>query len=404
MSRTDGRLTVGLTEAGRMILVGIGFVALTALVFPAFGVLSALVWVMITALLVGLALRPRIRVSGNFPDRIVAGQTVQLTYTLRNIARLPAYHLWLGWDYLPKAIEQVAGGQLIRRLGPGETAEVNIEIRAARRGHYRIRQPVCQSSFPFNLLRFGIAQGGEETLVVLPQFSMLRIPASRLSRNVRTGGAKLGGRTGIFPEYAGNRPYLPGDSLRRIDARAWARLSVPVSKEYHDDFDNYVAMVLDTSVSKAAPRQDSNEIRELEAAVSLCASVAFTINDGCLIDLLVAGRDLHEFTGLSRNVRLDKIHDILAGVEPSGDDSAEQTAPILAGRFSEISEVFFILLNWTETHWRLLDLAGQAGCHCTVLLIGETDQTRGGLDNLDRTGNIHTLSPEDILTGQIKHL
>ena len=115
-------MTVGLTEAGRMILVGIGFVALTALVFPAFGVLSALVWVMITALLVGLALRPRIQVSGNFPDRIVAGQTVQLTYTLRNIARLPAYHLWLGWDYLPKAIEQVAGGQLIRRLGPGESA------------------------------------------------------------------------------------------------------------------------------------------------------------------------------------------------------------------------------------------------------------------------------------------
>jgi len=404
MSRTDARLTVGLTEAGKTILVGIGFVALTALVFPAFGVLAALVWVMITALVVGLAVRPRIQVTGNFPDRIVAGQTVKLTYTLKNLARLPAYHIWLGWDYLPGAIEQVAGTQLIRRLAPGETAEVTIEIRAARRGHYRIRHPVCQSSFPFNLLRFGVTQGGQDILIVLPQFFMLRIPAGHLSRNVRSGGAKLGGRTGVFPEYAGNRPYLPGDSPRRIDARAWARLSVPVSKEYHDDFDNYTALVLDTGVPRTVSVKDSDQIAELEAAVCLCASVAFTINDACLIDLLVAGKDFHQFTGLPRKVRLDRIHETLASVEPSGNDSIEQVTPALADKFSEISEVFFILLNWTEAQWRLVELAGQAGCHCTVLLVDGTERPEGYRDDLGRLGDVQVLSAADILAGQITQL
>lgn len=404
MSRTDVRLKIGLTDAGRMILVGIGFVALTALIFPAFGVLSALSWVMITALLVGFAVRPRIEMIVNFPDRIVAGQTVQLNYLLRNVARVPAYHLWLGWDYLPKEIEQLTDGQLIRRLRPGETAEVTIEIRAARRGHYRIRQPACQSSFPFNLLRFGTAQGGEETLIVLPQFSMLRISSSPESRQVRSGGAKFGGRTGIFPEYAGNRPYIPGDSPRRIDARAWARLSVPVSKEYHDDFDNYTALVLDTRVPDTVSVQNSNEIRELEAAVSLCASVAFTINDGCLIDLLTAGEDMYQLTDLPRKVRLDRIHETLAGVEASGSDSLEQIAPALADKFNELSEVFFIFLNWNEASWRLVELAGQAGCQSTVLIVGRTDQTHGYRDYLGRTGNIHILSPDDILAGQIGRL
>ncbi len=404
MSRTNGKLTIGLTDAGKMILVGVGCVALTALVFPAFGVLSALVWVMITAFLVGFAVRPRIEITGNFPDRIVAGQSVQLKYVLRNIARLPAYHLWLGWDYMPRSIELVAGGQLISRLGPGETAEVSIEIIAKRRGHYRIRQPACQSSFPFNLLRFGITQGGEEILIVLPQFTMLRISTSPMSRQVRSGGARFGGRTGIFPEYAGNRPYLPGDSPRRIDARAWARLSVPVSKEYHDDFDNYAALVLDTTIPGTASPQNSNEIRELEAAVSLCASVAFTINDSCLIDLFAAGKDIYQLTDLPRQVRLDRIHETLAGIEASGNDSLEQVTPALADKFNEISEVFFIFLNWNEASWRLVELAGQAGCQSTVLLVGLTDQTHSYRDYLGRTGNIHILSADDILAGQIGRL
>ena len=67
----DAKLRIGLTDAGKMILRGIGFVALAALIVPAFGVLSALVSVMLTALVVGFILRPRIRVSSNLPDRII---------------------------------------------------------------------------------------------------------------------------------------------------------------------------------------------------------------------------------------------------------------------------------------------------------------------------------------------
>ena len=211
---------------------------------------------------------------------------------------------------------------------------------------------------------------------------------------------------------------MPGDSPRRIDARAWARLSVPATKEYHNDFDNYTALVLDTSVPEALCKEflglswsSSNEIKELEAAISLCASIAFTINNDCLIDLLLAGPDLHQFTALPRMVRLDKIHEILAGVKPSRPYSLEQIEPILANRFYEISEVVFILLSWDKTYRRstgcltaLLELAGQAGCHCTVLKIGRSSRMHVGQDNVSWTENVRFLSPDDILTGKIKHL
>ena len=411
MRKTNGRLRLGLTDAGKVVLRGTGFVTLAALIVPAFGVLSALVSVVLMALLVGFVLRPKIQVSGTLPERVIVGQTARLRYVLKNVARLPAYNLCVRLGTLPEAIEQVGDGHVVSRLGPGDTTEVTVEIRAKRRGYYRIKQPICQSSFPFNLFSFGTSHDDEETLIVLPAFSRLQIPLRRLSRHVRAGGARLAGSTGVFPEYAGNRPFWPGDSPRNIDARAWARLSVPATKEYHNDFDNYTALVLDTGVPEVLSRSRSNESKELEAAVSLCASVAFTINNDCLIDLLLTGPELHQFTAWPRMVRLDKIHEILAGVEPSKDYSLEQIAPKLANRFYEISEVVFILLSWDKAYRQstgcltaLLELAGQAGCHCTVLMIGQSNRLNMDEDNVSWTENVRFLSADDILTGQIKHL
>ena len=404
MSRTDAKLRISLTDAGKIILRGIGFVALAALIVPAFGVLSALVSVMLTALVVGFILRPRIQVSGNLPDRIEVNQTAQLRYLLKNIGRFPAYNLCLRFDALPEAIEQVDNGCVVSRLGSGDTTEVTVTIRPKRRGYYRIKQPVCQSSFPFELFSFGGSRDDQENLIVLPAFSLLRILLRHQNPQARSDSSIFAGRTGAFPEYAGNRPFMPGDSWRRIDARAWARLAVPATKEYHENLDNYTAIVLDTGVSKALSPLKSDESKEFEAAVSLCASVAFTINDDCLIDLLLAGPDLHEFTNWPRKMRLDKIHEILAGVEPSMDYTTEQMAPILADRLHQISEVVFILSGWKKAYRQLLELASQAGCHSTVFVVGEA-----GIIDLDRhkmawTENIQILSPDEILTEQAINL
>ena len=404
MNNTDGKSRLVLTDAGKTVLHGTCFVALAALIVPAFGVLSALVSVLLMSLLVGYVLRPRIQVSSNLPDRVVAGQTAKLRYVLKNVARLPAYNFSVRLDALPDAIEQIGREHIVPRLGPGETTEVTVSIHAGRRGHYRIQQPVCESTFPFNLLSFATARGQEEILIVLPVFSRLQFPVRHISRQVSTGGTRLAGLTGVFPEYVGNRPFVAGDSPRMIDARAWARLSVPATKEYHDDFDNHTALVLDTAVGKLLSRSSSNEIRQLEAAISLCASMAYTINNHCPIDMLLAGPDLHTFDGWPRGVRLDKTHEILAGIEPHKGYSLQQTSPMLAERFAEISEVIFILLSWSEQYQQLLEEVQRAGCHSTVLVIGPSGELRVNPNIANRATNVRFLSPEEILTGKIGRL
>ncbi len=404
MSKTDRRLHLGLTDTGKVILRGTFFVALAALIVHAFGILSALVAIMLMALLVGFVLRPKMRIEGNLPERVIVGQITRFSYILKNTSRLPAYNLCVEFSALPETIKQLAGAQMIPRLGPGETIEVTVEIRPTRRGYYKIKQPICQSGFPFNLFNFGTTRDGEETLIVLPVFYRLQFSPIDSSQNVCVGGARLAGQRSAFPEYAGNRPFLTGDSPRRIDSRAWARLSVPATKEYRDDFDKRTVLILDTCVSEFPLLSGSNESRELEAAVSLCASVAFTINNDCLIDVLLAGNEIYQLTALPRMVCLDKIQDILAGVEPSNGYSLEKISPVLISQFPRISEVFFILLKPNKEYRYLLQLANQAGCHCNVLLIGEPGQMNMDDDNMRWTSNVRYLSPDEILTGQIKFL
>lgn len=400
MARDSGKLHVGVTEAGRAVLQGMAFVVLACLVVPAFGVLTILLAVCLVAFVVGYVMRPQIQVTGNLPERVIAGQTSYLTYTLKNVGRRSAYSLSTRFLALPEAIAQAGDSRAIARLGPGETAEVAITIQPKRRGNFQIGQPICESSFPFNLFRLGIVRPQPETLLVLPAFSWLRVSLQYASRHVNTSQLRPAGRAGGSPEYIGSRPFMSGDSPKRIDVRAWARLGSPATKEYDDDLDDYAAFILDTRVPEGRTKSKSGEIKELEAAVSLCASMAYTIHQECLIDMLLAGPDLHEFATSPKPRRLSRIHETLAEIGPSTEYSLDRIGPLLEDRLPEISEIVFVVLRWDETYQRLVHWAQRAGCHTTVAVIGEP--TAAPAD--DWMGHVQFLCADDILAGRVEQL
>ena len=404
MVKSDVKVRLSLTDAGRMLLLGTVFFFLTAAVIPAFGVISALVAVLLTAWFTGWMVRPRVRIDSFVPDSVVVGHSVRLRYVLRNTARVPAYDLHLELGTLPETIELAGPADVVSRLAPGETAEVTLTIRPQRRGYLRLPTPICRSSFPFNLVNFSAVQGQDQPLTVLPVFYPLQMSVRGLSRHVRAGGAGFTGRTEVSPEYAGNRPFLPGDSPRRIDTRAWARLSVPATKEYHNDSDCCAAIVLDSRVPAGVVPSLTGEFRELEAAVSLCASVAFSINGKCLVDLLLAGPELHEYASWTRPARLTKIHEVLAGVEPAKAFALEDVPTTLADRLYEASEAVFILLNWDEANWELLEMAARAGCHSTVLLVAESAEVLGDRDDAKWADVVRVVSPDDVLAGHMERV
>ena len=402
MTRHDVKLHVSITEAGNTLLRGTLFVLLATMIVPAFGVLAFLVMVIIAALVTGYVLRPRIRITGNLPERVVAGQTLEVTYELRNIARVPAYQLSIRFVTLANDIEHVAADHTTVDLAPGETAKAILTIRPKRRGHYVIDPPICRSSFPFNLFTFGTSRRGTQTLTVLPPFYEIPITTGRRQRQVHSGRDQFAGHAELSPEYAGSRPFLPGDSPHTIDVRAWARLGAPATKEYLNTVDSFSALILDTRVHLHASRSDI--IKNLDAAVSLCASLAFIASRDGHIDMLLAGTDLHEFSSWPVSSRLDRTHDLLAGVQANRAYQLESLETVLEDRFRQISEAMFVLFVLDETYQPVLEWATRAGCHCTVFIVGDPNSTTIDESAQEWIDDITVLGADTILAGPIEHL
>ena len=405
-SRNRARFRLGLTESGRVLLRGTVFIFLAALIVPAFGVLSALIAALLTGLAAGFILRPRIRVESDVPDSVITGQAVRLRYVLENASRFPVYSLSVEPGDLPDGVELTESPPVVPRLGPGERTEVIFVVQPHRRGYYRLSSPRCRSGFPFDLFWFGTSGNEELALEVLPQYSSMSLMLQSLHQRVENTGSTLSGRTEISPEYVGNRPFLPGDSPRRIDARAWARLSVPATKEYFDNYGSSAMLILDTYVPRGLRARDSSPIPAFEAAICACASAAFTLDRECLIDHVFIGSALHSFTESSRIGRFETIHHMLARVEPSDECSLDRILPILDAQLHRTSELVLVVTMWNEACMELTERAARAGCHTTVVWSGEPVlSVRGGSDDLLFHGSdLIVLSPDDVLCGRMDDL
>jgi len=96
---------------------------------------------------------------------------------------------------------------------------------------------------------------------------------------------------------------------------------------------------------------------------------------------------------------------LLAGLEPSQTEPDERAIMSLADRFSEMSQVVFILLGWDSMNQQLVELAERASCYCTVVLIGDAAGNRASAQPIPTwAGTIRVLSPQDVLSGQVKAL
>src|SRR5690606_22341242 len=84
------------------------------------------------------------------------------------------------------------------------------------------------------------------TLTVLPR--RYRIPPVELPGTARLqiGGDATSNAIGQTGEFVGLRDYRPGDPLRQIHWRSWARTGRPIVKEIEDTFYPRYGLVLDT--------------------------------------------------------------------------------------------------------------------------------------------------------------
>jgi hypothetical protein len=62
------------------------------------------------------------------------------------------------------------------------------------------------------------------------------------------------------------------------------------------------------------------------------------------------------------------------------------------------------LLEWNEVSEQLVEKAGVIGCHTTVFIIDGSEQINERPNVSNRFGNVIFISPDEVLSGQVRRL
>jgi uncharacterized protein (DUF58 family) len=111
--------------------------------------------------------------------------------------------------------------------GPGETVTATLAVPAQRRGPLRLRRFGLATEYPMGLFRAWCWLDLSLEGLAWPR------PATRPARRPAAVSAARGRRQGEGSEdFAGLRPYRPGDSVRHIAWAAWARRDELLVKQF----------------------------------------------------------------------------------------------------------------------------------------------------------------------------
>src|SRR6185503_17982135 len=179
-----------------------------------------------------------------------------------------------------------------------------------------------------------------QTVLILPKRYVLSDIDLPGTRQYQQGGVTLAAAIGESEEFVALRDYRPGDPLRHIHWRSWARAGRPVVKELHDEFFVRHALVLDTFLPAGADAR-------FEEAVSVAASfVCGTDAQEALLDLMFVGPEAYSFTAGRGVGHVDRMLEVLAAVRPCTDRLFRTLADLVVSRHAGLSGVICVLVSW----------------------------------------------------------
>ena len=179
-------------------------------------------------------------------DRILEGQDAELTIHLRSPR--PVRWLELAIGLPPGLVARDNSRVLGLQLDPGVHREVSVDVSPQRWGIYRVDQIAVRMRDRFGFFAFETTSDPGLVLRVFPRPEALR----RVLRPVATqasAGNEVSRRLGEGIEFAGVRPHVPGDEIRRVNWRISSRRSELHVNEHHPERSTDVVILLDTFTS-----------------------------------------------------------------------------------------------------------------------------------------------------------
>ncbi len=361
-----------LTIEGRFLALVTLIVAFAALdirqsdSYVLFCVLAALLY---SSLVVSRALKlPRVTLEVEAPARVTAGEPMTISLQCRSAADAAYFGLRIRGPFLPWDGTWLTPRPTVRELPAKGVVRTDVVARFTRRGAHDLDSFNVARLVPLGLAVGKRVESQAVQFLVVPRVADVTRIRTPLGRRHQPGGVALASATGESKDLLGVRPYRPGDPVRDLHARSWARTGVPVVREYQEEYFTRIGVVVDTDTARLA------DASTFEAALSLAAGVVAHLSRGeALIDLLVVGGEVHSLT-LGRSLGfLEQALDLLAVVERGGALDADRLSERLHPHLPRLSCVIVVALAWDAPRRTLVERIRGFGVGCTALVVTEDD-------------------------------
>ena len=244
----------------------------------------------------------KLSVNRRAPETVFANDPLALQYTLENPRRLSAalavelLDEFRATDRLRSGAERVRPQVEFERVEAGTNARLRWIGTAPTRGRYQFGNLSLVTRAPFGLMERRISFEAPWSMIVYPQLGRLtRNWQKQMRAALQTRRGSRHDRTAQQQEYHGLREYRSGDSPRWIHWRTSARTGELMVKEFEQEKDQLLALLLDPWVPEG-PNHANHE-----TAVELMVRFAATV---CVETCRQPGRRLLlAWTGPSSGIR-----------------------------------------------------------------------------------------------------
>lgn len=281
-------------------------------------------------------------------------------------------------------------------LRPGASERFSMSFTPTRRGELLLEGFELFRPDPLGLFRARAHVAAPSSIIVTPRRYGLRWREVKGASADRSSDRDHSLTIGAGEEFSSLREYRPGDPLKHIYWRGWARHGQPVVKEFHHEQRSRYLVVLDT-VSFDEHR--SVEAPVFEEAVSVAASlVAGADTPSGQVDLLfMSGGEPHYLTAGPGNMPRESLLRALALVQTeapgvAGADAFELLVEHLQRERHALGACAMVALGLRDAHLAMANALIGMGVPLRVFCISSAPgEPRHDVPGL--TGRMHTVAP-----------
>lgn len=415
------------TPAGTMILLTMpvaGVFGLDTRSTLSFQIFSITLCLLITAIISSLFFRGKFSIERTLPEYGTVGIPVNYSCTIKNAnnksrkglvliedleATFPSIDefnkakdpfdkkrnrvdRFIGYPRLVNILQKRRGGSIqpvaVDFIAENSNTKEQCQLIPNRRGYLYFDKSRLAKIDPLGLFQSQKILENKDKLLILPKL----YETSRLNmhgkRTYQQGGINNASSTGDSQEFISLRDYRPGDPIKSIHWKSFAKTNQPVVKEYNDEFFIRYGLILDTFLDNK-----SDDI--FEEAVSIAASfmIAQTEQDA-LLDLMFIGNNTYRFTSGRGLGGTENILEVLACIEPVYQSNIKEMETMIEGYNHECSGLICIFLNMTEERRNFIEKLSYYNIPIKVLIV--TDQEEVKIDDITNSVELNIIHHESI--------